>query len=123
MNIFADLKGYSPDGALKMFQDFQLEAVLKKKVHEFSTGQQKMFGNIMAVNFESKLVLLDEPFDNVDENKRRKLVKVLANLKAEVIIITHEFNLLSQLSDWGLYFMWKENFGENSQFRCLIACT
>lgn len=105
VSIFADLKGCSSDLALKMFHDFELDGVLGKKVHELSTGQQKMFGNIMAVNFGAKLILLDEPFDNVDENRRRKFVKVISNINAEVIIITHEFNLLSHLGDWGLYFM------------------
>jgi ABC-type multidrug transport system ATPase subunit len=105
VSIFAGLKGGNPESALKLFHDFELEPILRKRIHELSTGQQKMFGNIMAVSFSPKLVLLDEPFDNVDENRRRKFIEVLKNLDAEMIIITHEFNLLQRLADWGLYFM------------------
>ena len=105
VNIFAGLKGGNPESALKLFHDFELEPILRKKIHELSTGQQKMFGNIMAVSFSPELVLLDEPFDNVDENRRRKFIEVLKNLDAEVIVITHEFNLLHRVADWGLYFM------------------
>ena len=105
VKIFADLKGVDSSFAMKLFHDFQLESILDKKVHELSTGQQKMFGNIMAVSFSPKLILLDEPFDNVDENRRIKLVRLLDGLDSEIIIITHEFNLLSRLSGWGLYFM------------------
>lgn len=105
VNIFAELKGKTPDLALNLFREFELDAVLGKRLHELSTGQQKMFGNIMAVSFNPKLVLLDEPFDNVDENRRRRFIEVLRNLDAEIVIITHEFNLLSRLGDWGLYFM------------------
>jgi ABC-type multidrug transport system, ATPase component len=103
--IFADLKGCKADYALQLFREFDLDGVLERKVHELSTGQEKMFGNIMAVAFSPKLVLLDEPFDNVDENRRRRFIAVLQKLDAEVIIITHEFNLLTRLSGWRLYFM------------------
>src|ERR1700730_15749134 len=51
VNIFAELKGGNPESALKLFSDFELEPILKKRIHELSTGQQKMFGNIMAVSF------------------------------------------------------------------------
>jgi ABC-type multidrug transport system ATPase subunit len=105
VNIFAELKGGDKESALKLFHDFELEPVLKKRIHELSTGQQKMFGNIMAVSFSPKLVLLDEPFDNVDEHRRRKFIEVLKDLDAETIIITHEFDLLQRLGDWALYFM------------------
>src|SRR5579883_2525559 len=81
VKIFAELKGGNPDSAFKMF------------------------GNILAVSFSPKLVLLDEPFDNVDEGRRRRFIEVLRQLPAEMVVITHEFNLLQRLSDWGLYFM------------------
>ena len=105
LNIFAELKGGNPEEALKLIRDFELGSILRKRIHELSTGQGKMFGNILAVSFSPKLVLLDEPFDNVDENRRRRFVEVLKSLDAEIIIITHEFNLLPRLGDWGLYFM------------------
>lgn len=105
LNIFAELKGGNPEEALKMIRDFELNSILRKRIHELSTGQAKMFGNIMAVSFSPMLVLLDEPFDNLDENRRRRFIEVLKGLDSEVIIITHEFNLLPRLGDWGLYFM------------------
>jgi ABC-type multidrug transport system ATPase subunit len=105
VNIFAELKGGNPETAFKMFHEFELDSILKKRIHELSTGQQKMFGNILALSFSPKLVLLDEPFDNVDENRRRRLVDVLKSYDSEIVIITHEFNLLPRLGDWNLYFM------------------
>jgi ABC-type multidrug transport system ATPase subunit len=105
VKIFAKLKDSSPEPAFRMFEDFELQSILRKKVHELSTGQQKMFGNILALSFNPKLALLDEPFDNVDENRRRRLVGILMAINSEVVVITHEFNLLQRLSDWGLYFM------------------
>lgn len=105
LKIFAELKGGNPEEALKLIRDFELISILNKRIHELSTGQAKMFGNIMAVCFSPKLVLLDEPFDNVDENRRRRFIDVLKGLDSEMMIITHEFNLLPRLGDWNLYFM------------------
>ena len=105
VSIFAELKGGNPEEAFRLFHDFELDQALTKRIHEMSTGQQKMLGNLLAVSFSPKLVLLDEPFDNVDENRRRRFVELLKGLDAEVVIITHEFNLLQRLGDWGLYFM------------------
>jgi ABC-type multidrug transport system ATPase subunit len=105
VRIFAELKGCSVETAFKMFHEFELDSILGKRIHEMSTGQEKMFGNILALSFSPKLVLLDEPFDNVDENRRRRLVEMLKGFDPEIIIITHEFNLLPRLGDWSLYFM------------------
>jgi ABC-type multidrug transport system ATPase subunit len=105
VSMFAELKGGNPEDALRMFHDFELDSILGKKMHELSTGQAKMFGNILAVSFSPKLVLLDEPFDNVDESRRRRFIEILKTFDLEVVIITHEFNLLARLADWSLYFM------------------
>ena len=105
VEIFAELKDGSAVAAFGLFHDFELDQILGKRIHEMSTGQQKMFGNLLAVSFSPKLVLLDEPFDNVDENRRRRFVELLRGLDAEIVVITHEFNLLQRLPDWGLYFM------------------
>ena len=105
VNVFAELKESEPDQVLKLLEEFELTSVLKKRLHELSTGEQKMFGNIMAMCFGPKLILLDEPFDNVDEARRRKLVERFKAIDAEMVVITHEFNLLSRLDGWSLYFL------------------
>ena len=105
VKVFAEMKGGDSRWTLAQIHEFGLDSVLGKKVHELSTGQQKMFGNLMAVSFGPKLVLLDEPFDNVDEGRRRKFLAILKDLDAEVILITHEFDIVSKLDGWSLYFM------------------
>jgi ABC-type Mn2+/Zn2+ transport system ATPase subunit len=105
VNMYAALKSSDPVEAFCMFHDFELDAILDRKMHQLSTGQAKMFGNILAVSFSPKLILLDEPFDNVDESRRRRFIEILRNIDCEAVIITHEFDLLHRLGDWSLYFM------------------
>ncbi|WP_393971780.1 hypothetical protein OXIME_000364 [Oxyplasma meridianum] len=64
-----------------------------------------MVGNILALSFSPLLVILDEPFDNVDQERRHKLLDHLINMKATILLNTHEFDLLPRMSGWSIYFM------------------
>jgi ABC-type Mn2+/Zn2+ transport system ATPase subunit len=103
--VYADMMGFSSGEILKLVKDFELQGTLRKKLFQLSTGQQKMICNILAVGFNPKLVLLDEPFDNVDQNRRKRFAELLRNLECEIIMVTHEFDLLGQFTGWGLYFI------------------
>jgi ABC-type multidrug transport system ATPase subunit len=105
MEVFAELKSVSPPNYLNLVDYFGLQDVLDKRVYEMSSGQAKMFGNIMALGSEPKLLLLDEPFENVDQSRRVKLANMLAGFDGGVVMVTHEFDLLRKFQDWKLYFM------------------
>ncbi len=51
------------------------------------------------------LVLLDEPFDNIDQGNRIGLLDILNNFKGGVLLNTHELDILNRLGGWSLYFM------------------
>jgi ABC-type multidrug transport system ATPase subunit len=68
VSLYAELKGAGPAEPLKMIDDFELCGALNKWMYELSSGQQKLLGDILALSFEPKLCLLDEPFDQVDQD-------------------------------------------------------
>jgi ABC-type multidrug transport system ATPase subunit len=105
--VYARLKGGSPAEPLERLRAFDLTGVLPKRIFELSMGQQKMLGNLLAVCFEPRLVLLDEPFDNVDFERRRRLVRLLNELPAELLLSTHELDLLARFPGWRLAFMFE----------------
>ncbi|MEM3638357.1 MAG: ATP-binding cassette domain-containing protein [Conexivisphaerales archaeon] len=105
IEIYSELKGEGNARAIQMIKEFELEDTLSKKLYQLSTGQQKMVCNILAVNSKAELLLLDEPFDNVDQSRRRRFIELLKQRDAEVLMSTHEFDLLRQLQDWKLCFM------------------
>ena len=77
IGLFTEPKDGCRRNASRLFEDFELQSIMRKRLHELSTGQQKMFGNIMAVSFSPTLVLLDGSFDKVDENRRRLFIEIL----------------------------------------------
>lgn len=105
IKIFAKIKYGNPQEAFELFTSFELTEIFNKKLHQLSMGQQKMFGNIMAICFSPKLVLLDEPFENVDQNRKLKYLKLLQELNSELILITHEFSFLHKFNDFFMYFL------------------
>jgi ABC-type multidrug transport system ATPase subunit len=105
--IFARLKGGDGREPLRWLQEFELGGVLDRRSYQLSTGQQKMVSNLLAVSFHPELVLLDEPFDNVDFGRRRRLVRILQGLPAAVLLNTHELELLRYFSGWALGLMFE----------------
>ena len=47
------------------------------------------------MSFSPSIILLDEPFDNVDQSRRIKLIRLLKEVKSDILLNTHELNLSS----------------------------
>jgi len=107
VGVIARLKGGDPAEMLGRLHEFELDEVLGKRIYQLSTGQQKMLGNLFAVSFGASTILLDEPFDNVDFTRRRRFVRLLQELPADVLLNTHELELLVHFSGWQLGLMFE----------------
>ncbi len=105
IRLYSDLKGSDSGEAEELVYRLGLEETLGKKIHQLSSGEQKMVGNIMSLSFSPSIILMDEPFDNVDQGRRLKLLDIIKKSSADIIINTHEFDLLNRLEDWTLYFI------------------
>ena len=104
ITIWARLKGQPDDEVRGWFSQFGLTDTFDRPLFRLSTGQMKLVGNLLALSFSPRLLLLDEPFDNVDFGRRRKYIELLSRSPAAVVMNTHELELLPSFPDWGLYF-------------------
>jgi len=107
VHVMARLKEGDPAEMEARLHEFELDEVLGKRMHELSTGQQKLVGDLFAICFRPKIVLLDEPFDNVDFARRRRLVRLLQELPADILLNTHELDLLDRFQGWQLGLMFE----------------
>lgn len=66
----------------------------KRKPHELSGGQQQRVAIARSLAAQPQLLLLDEPFSNIDEslkfNFRRELRELLKNQEIPSIFVTHD---------------------------------
>jgi ABC-type multidrug transport system ATPase subunit len=107
IRIWSDLQGQSESTMRRWIEEFNLTSILNRPLHRLSTGQTKLVGDLLALAYSPRLLLLDEPFDNVDFARRLKYVELLRGSDATVLMNTHEFELLRAFPDWGLCFMFE----------------
>lgn len=81
-----------------------------KKYSKYSLGMKQKLGIAQAIMEEPEILILDEPFNGIEEKTVKKLIKYLKEIKKDKIIIisTHIKEDLLDLSDKTLYFDNKE---------------
>lgn len=80
--------------AARMLELVGLEAYAKRYPHELSGGQQQRVALARAMAPEPSLILLDEPFSNLDVDLRRRLSlevrDILKSLGTTALLVTHD---------------------------------
>ncbi len=103
IEMYCSMAGIDPAGVFKQIEKYDLSGILNKRTRELSTGQDKIFCNIMALSLGYKLALLDEPFETLDVKRRLLAIEDLNKFKGSLLINTHDFGALKSLPGWDLY--------------------
>ena len=78
-----------------------LQDHLKKMPHEMSGGQQQRVAIARSILMKPSLLILDEPFSNLDKenasNAQSLIVKIVKDLNIPCILVTHDSNNLNFL--------------------------
>ena len=86
---------------LEILKDFQLDDYKNQKVKNLSGGQKQKIAFIISIINSPKLLILDEPVNNLDYIEREKMYLFLNELSKSCIIIisTHLVDEISQFRD------------------------
>ena len=60
------------------------------KVKELSGGCQRMTALLRALVFDSEIVLLDEPFNGIDEENKKVLFEIIKKETRPIVLVTHK---------------------------------
>ncbi len=86
-----------------LLKTFEIEDLRDKKIDEISGGQAQRVAFARAMARGCKLLLLDEPFSNLDQNLkqdlRRGLKKLIQDQKITAIMVTHDIEDAYCMSD------------------------
>lgn len=86
-----------------LLKQFDLVEHKNKQIHELSGGQQQRVSIARVLAYEPKVLLLDEPFSNLDSILRAKTKLWLKNLIKELglsaILVTHDQKEALSMSD------------------------
>ncbi|MGE0405216.1 MAG: ABC transporter ATP-binding protein [Candidatus Korobacteraceae bacterium] len=79
-----------------------LDPALKRRVGQYSQGMRQRLSLARAVVHNPRLLLLDEPFSNVDAASAIHMVKLLASMRNQgktIFVVTHQPSLLAGVAD------------------------
>jgi ABC-2 type transport system ATP-binding protein len=75
----------------------------KKLIREFSSGNKRKIGIAAALMAQPKVLLLDEPFANLDPSSQIKLVNILREISAQktmtILISSHDLSHITTVCD------------------------
>ena len=106
--FIGDLRGVSKtevDNFLNQFEDLFNGEILggKKYIRDLSKGNQKKVGIIAALIGSPKIIILDEPFANLDPTTQIRLKKIIKKLAQEkettVLVSSHDLQDVTEVSE------------------------
>lgn len=103
LNYFAGLYGIRDARASEIaIATVGLDPALKRRVGQYSQGMRQRLSLARAVVHDPQLLLLDEPFSNIDAGSAINMVEVLAAMRNHgktIFVVTHQPALLEGVAD------------------------
>lgn len=102
-NIAFGLKEKQPQQIDAMIEEMGLQLLKGKYPHQLSGGEQQRVALARALILQPEVLLLDEPFSNLDmmirQSVRKFVKKVIAERDSSSILVTHDLEDAHQLAD------------------------
>jgi ABC-type multidrug transport system ATPase subunit len=109
LQYFARLYGIQHDeGIAKIIRDVGLDPGLERAAGQYSQGMRQRMSLARALLNDPSILLLDEPFSNVDSRSAREMVKLVTRVRDSgktILLVTHQATLLEDVAD---EFVWME---------------
>jgi ABC-type multidrug transport system ATPase subunit len=109
LRYFARLYDISGDKRCKQaIRSVRLDPELSRPVGQYSQGMRQRMSLARAVLHDPKILLLDEPFSNVDVHSAGEMVGLLKAMRAAgktIFVVTHQAALLESAAD---EFIWMQ---------------
>ena len=110
LRYFAGLYGIVDDQRCEgVIRAVKLDPALDRPVGQYSQGMRQRMSLARALLNDPKILLLDEPFSNVDLRSAREIVSLLKQLRDQnktIFVVTHQAALLEGVAD---EFVWMES--------------
>jgi ABC-type multidrug transport system ATPase subunit len=109
LRYFARLYGLRDDQrCAEVISAVGLDPTLVRPVGQYSQGMRQRMSLARALLHDPKILLLDEPFSNVDIRSAREMVKLLGHMRDSgktIFVVTHQASLLDGTAN---EFLWMD---------------
>jgi heme ABC exporter ATP-binding subunit CcmA len=107
LRFFAQLYGITSDAPLRAaLERVGLDPGLTRRAGQYSQGMRQRLSLARAIFHSPSLIMLDEPFSNVDPESAAKIAELLGELRSSgttILLITHQLGLLANIADEFLF--------------------
>jgi ABC-type multidrug transport system ATPase subunit len=107
LRFFARLYGIESDAPLsEAMRRVGLDPELARRVGQYSQGMRQRLSLARAIFHAPRLLLLDEPFSNVDPESAAEIARLLAAMRSAgntILLVTHQLGLLANMADEFLF--------------------
>jgi heme ABC exporter ATP-binding subunit CcmA len=107
LRFFARLYGITSDAPLEAaLKRVGLDPKLTRRAGQYSQGMRQRLSLARAIFHSPSLIMLDEPFSNVDPESAGQIASLLGELRssgATILLITHQLGLLANIADEFLF--------------------
>ncbi|NOZ30452.1 MAG: ABC transporter ATP-binding protein [Crenarchaeota archaeon] len=104
------IRGYNGDQIKERIErivaKLDLSSLLDRSARDLSAGQRQLVAIARALVLDPDVIALDEPYSNLDFRKRKRLSRVVNELRGKgklVVISSHDIGLLVSLCDYIIY--------------------
>jgi len=109
LHYFAGLYGVVSEArCAQVIRHVGLDPELTRPVGQYSQGMRQRMSLARAILHDPRLLLLDEPFSNVDVHSAREMVGLLRGMRdagKTIFVVTHQARLLEGVAD---EFVWMQ---------------
>jgi ABC-type multidrug transport system ATPase subunit len=108
LRYFAGLYGIDRNRCREVIASVRLDPDLKRPIGQYSQGMRQRMSLARALLNDPRLLLLDEPFSNVDTHSAFEMARLLAELRDQgktLFVVTHQPALIASSAD---EFLWME---------------
>jgi len=102
LQYFARLYGVGEAACEQAMRTVGLDPQLNRRVGQYSQGMRQRLSLARAILNNPQLMLLDEPFSNVDSESSQEMIRLLEQRRdsgATIILVTHQAALLESSAD------------------------
>ena len=103
LRFFGRLYGIESDAPLAdAIRRVGLDPGLTRRVGQYSQGMRQRLSLARAIFHSPQLLLLDEPFSNVDPESASQIAQLLAAMRVAgitILLVTHQLGLLAKTAD------------------------
>lgn len=76
---------------------FGVEHLARRRVHELSGGETQLVAMASVVVTDPKILILDEPTNQLDLRNRRRVAETIDGLPEDTVVITHDLALIENV--------------------------